>query len=145
MIRHTVFGLALLLAAPATADPVLTRVEAPLDDVLFGLESAIIDRGLVIDYTSHVGEMLARTAQDVGAEKALFTRADVFLFCSATLSREAMEVDITNIAYCPYSVFAYETAAEPGVSIIGYREMPEGAMKKVEALLAEIVADAVAE
>jgi uncharacterized protein (DUF302 family) len=140
-------GMALAAASPgpAAAEPVLTRVEAPIDDVLFAVESAIIGRGLVIDSVSHVGEMLARTAGDVGAEKALYTRADVFSFCSASLSRDVMEADITNIAYCPYGIFVYETVAEPGVSVVGYRAMPDGPMKEVEALLAGIVADALAD
>ncbi|RMH47588.1 MAG: DUF302 domain-containing protein [Alphaproteobacteria bacterium] len=131
-------------ALPARAEPVLTRVAAPIDEVLFAVESAILDRGLVIDSVSHVGDMLARTGADVGSDRPLFTRADVFLFCSAILSRRVMEADLTNIAYCPYGIFVYESAAEPGVSVVGYRSMPEGPMKEVEALLAEIVAEATA-
>jgi len=44
-------------------------VEAAFDDVTFGVESAIMDRGPVIDHVSHVGARLNRTADDVGAER----------------------------------------------------------------------------
>ena len=37
------------------------ETDQSFDDVVFGLESAILDRGLVIDGQNHVGEMLART------------------------------------------------------------------------------------
>ena len=104
----------------------------------FGLESAILDRGLVVDHVSHVGEMLNRTAGDVGAERQLYTQADVYLFCSATISREMMADDIENIGHCPYGVFVYETAENPGTIHVGHRVYPEGAMKTVEAMLADI-------
>lgn len=45
-----------------------------------------------------------------------------------------------NIAHCPYGIFVAENA--DGV-MIGYREYPAGEMQKVQALLANIVADAV--
>ena len=113
--------------------------DGSFEDAAFAVENAIIGRGLVIDYVSHTGEMLNRTAADVGSEVALFTEADIFLFCSALLSREVMEADPMNIAHCPYGVFVAE---REGAVMIGYREYPEGEMKKVEALLADIVQDA---
>jgi len=110
--------------------------------VAFGLESAILDRGLVVDHVSHVGDMLNRTASDVGADRQLYTVADVYLFCSATLSREMMEADIQNIGHCPYGVFIYEEAAEPGTVHVGYRHYPEGEMQQVETLLDNIAREA---
>ncbi len=71
--------------------------------------AAIVGRGLVIDYVSHVGEMLARTGADVGSDVELFAAADVFLFCSAVTSRNVMEADPMNIAYCPYGIFVADT------------------------------------
>ncbi|MEC8042132.1 MAG: DUF302 domain-containing protein, partial [Pseudomonadota bacterium] len=58
-----------------------------IDDVIFGLENAILDEGLVIDGTSHVGDMLERTRADVGSDVILFEKAEVYSFCSAKLSR----------------------------------------------------------
>ena len=107
-------------------------------DAAFEVESAIVDRGLVVDYVSHVGEMLARTKDDVGGSKTIFENADIFLFCSAVLSREMMEVDPANIVHCPYKVMVTESSDDSGKVQIGYPVMPDGPMKKVEALLDEI-------
>lgn len=113
--------------------------DGSFDDAAFSVESAIIGKGLVIDYVSHTGEMLNRTAEDVGSDEVLFSEADIFVFCSASLSREVMEADPMNIAYCPYGVFVAERAGEV---MIGYRNYPEGEMQKVQNLLDEIVQDA---
>lgn len=117
-------------------------VEATFEDVAFAVESAILDRGLVVDHVSHVGEMQNRTATDVGATGQIYTQANVYLFCSATLSRRMMEADPDNIGHCPYGVFVYELAGAPGVIHVGYRRMPGGIMKEVEALLDAIAREA---
>jgi uncharacterized protein (DUF302 family) len=113
--------------------------DGSFEDATFSVESAIIGKGLVIDYVSHTGEMLNRTGADVGSDVALFSEADIFVFCSASLSREVMEADPMNIAYCPYGVFVAERAGEV---MIGYRNYPEGEMQKVQSLLDDIVQDA---
>ena len=136
-----VIGAILLLAMPAHAQQPVTlyQTDDSFDDATFSVESAILDRGLVIDYVSHVGEMLARTGADVGSDVALFEAADVFLFCSAVLSRKVMEADPLNIAHCPYSVFVTDQGGEVS---IGYRNMPDGAMQMVQELLDEIAREA---
>lgn len=123
--------------------------KAEFEDVRFALENAIINRGLVIDYTSHIGEMLDRTGSDVGGKKTIFSNAQSMLFCSAVLSRAAMEADPLNLAYCPYAVFVYETPDAPGSINVGFRHLSEtgsDASKKaiadVNALLDEIVTEA---
>ena len=123
------------LAAEATTYP----FEGGFEDATFAVENAIVGKGLVIDYVSHVGEMLNRTAADVGSEVRIFDAADIFLFCSAKLSREVMEADPGNIAHCPYGIFGTDRG---GKVEIGYRNQPEGEMQKVQALLDEIVRDA---
>ena len=129
------------MAAPAFAQEAITYdFEGSFGDASFAVENAIVNKGLVIDYTSHVGEMLNRTGEDVGSEEMLFTEADIFIFCSAVVSREVMEADPMNIAHCPYGIFVAEDAE--GAVTIGYRNYPDGPMEKVEALLAEIVKEA---
>ncbi len=129
--------------AAAQADGVTTyEAEGAFDDTAFALESAIVDRGLVVDHVSHVGDMLNRTAGDVGATVRVYDKADVYLFCSATLSRRMMEADPTNIAHCPYGVFVYTLAENPEAVYVGYRKMPEGPMQYVGALLDEIAREA---
>ena len=124
-------------------DMVTYTTDQPFEDVAFGLETAILNEGLVIDHVSHVGEMLERTRADVGSDVVLYKQADAYSFCSATVSREVMEADPMNIAYCPYDIFIAEHADTPGQVTIGYRTFPEGAMQKVQALLDGIVRAAI--
>ena len=105
------------------------------DDVVFGLENAILDEGLVIDAVSHTGDMLERTKADVGSDVTIFTKADIFSFCSAKISREVMEADPMNVVFCPYDIFVIVRPETPDTTTIGFRSFPDGEMKKVEALL----------
>jgi len=131
-------GLA-FMAFPAAAQTAKHYTyDGAFADAAFEVESAIVDRGLVVDYVSHVGEMLKRTKEDVGGTKAIFENADVFLFCSAVLSREMMEADPANIVHCPYKIMVTESGDGSGAVQVGYPVMPDGPMKKVEALLDEI-------
>jgi hypothetical protein len=107
---------------------------------------AIIKHGLVVDYTAHIGAMLARTAKDVGASKTIYSDAETVQFCSATLSRRAMEADPTNIAFCPYVIFLYALPGSPGITNVGFRPLPRAGSKEsraaidaVNALLDDIV------
>ncbi|MGB0660616.1 MAG: DUF302 domain-containing protein [Mangrovicoccus sp.] len=113
--------------------------DGDFEDATFAVESAIIDKGLVVDHVSHVGEMLNRTGADLGTGQAIFEQADVFLFCSAVISRQVMQADPMNIAHCPYGVFV----AQQGATVtIGFRTMPAGQMQVVQQLLTEIIEDA---
>ena len=138
---------ALLLSLVAT--PLLAQdqsitypFEGSFEDATFAVENAIIGHGLVIDYISHVGEMLNRTRTDVGSDVTLFDDAQVFVFCSAVLSRKMMEADPNNIAFCPYGVFV---ADRDGAVTVGYRHYPDGVMQEVQALLDDIAREAVGE
>ena len=126
-----------LIALPvlAAAQAVTYDTDQSFDDVIFGLESAILDQGLVIDHVSHTGEMLERTRADIGSDVVLFTDADVYSFCSATLSRKVMEADPMNVRFCPYTIFVMTRPDRPGTTTIGFNSYPDGAMKEVEALL----------
>ncbi len=141
MKRLVIAGILALTAAPVMAadQAVIYPFDGSFDDAAFAVENAIVGRGLVIDYVSHTGEMLNRTAADVGSTKELFKEADVFLFCSAQVSRSVMEADPMNIAHCPYGIFV---ADQDGEVTIGYRTYPDGAMQEVQALLDDIVKDA---
>ncbi|MDK3074275.1 DUF302 domain-containing protein [Sedimentitalea sp. JM2-8] len=143
-MKHLLLAaLAALVVQPAMAQDMVTyQTEQGFDDVVFGLESAILDQGLVIDHVSHVGDMLERTRADVGSDVVLFEKADVYSFCSATLSRKVMEADPMNIRFCPYDIFVATFPGAPDAALVGYRTMPEGAMKEVEALLDTIARSA---
>lgn len=144
-MKPSTLAAALILAAHAASaqDIVTYTTDQSFEDVAFGLETAILNEGLVIDNVSHVGAMLSRTQQDVGSEVDLYVAADAYSFCSATVSREVMEADPMNIAYCPYDIFVVEMADAPGKVMVGYRAFPEGDMQKVQALLDGIARAAV--
>jgi uncharacterized protein (DUF302 family) len=129
-----------LTASVAAQDAILYDYDGSFDDATFAVEDAIVSKGLVIDYRSHTGEMLERTRKDVGSDVVLFDNADVFLFCSAVVSRKVMEADPMNIVHCPYSIFV---ADQDGKVTIGHRDYPDGAMQIVEDLLADIAAEAI--
>jgi uncharacterized protein (DUF302 family) len=136
----TAVATAATFVSPVLAEGLTTyATDDAFDDATFAVETAIVGRGLVIDYVSHTGEMLARTKDDVGGAEDLFEAADIFLFCSATLSRKMMEADPMNIAHCPYGIFVAE---RDGEVMVGYRHYPEGPMQEVQALLDEIAREA---
>ena len=140
------FALALTLCAPAFAQDYTSRVvDESFDDVAFSLESAIIDQGLTIDSVSHVGDMLERTRADVGSDIVLYSDATVYSFCSASVSREAMELDLMNIAFCPYGIFIFSTPDKLDRTTIGHRFMPGESMAPVNAFLDAIITEAVGE
>ncbi|WP_417247806.1 DUF302 domain-containing protein [Celeribacter sp.] len=137
----TCAALALSAASAHANDAAITfDYDGSFDDATFALEDAIISKGLVIDHRSHTGEMLERTRADVGSDVVLFDAADVFLFCSATISRQVMEADPDNIVYCPYSIYVTD---REGKVTIGFPDYPDGSMQPVEDLLTEIVESAV--
>lgn len=141
------FLLAAVVVAVAQAGAaegiVSYKTDQSFEDVTFGLESAIIDMGLVVDATSQVGDMLERTRADVGSDVVIFDKANVFSFCSATISREVMEADPMNIAFCPYDIFVAVRHDTPEETIIGYRAYPDGDMQKVQAMLDSVVRAAI--
>ena len=148
---RAITAAALLLAGPALAqEPIMQQsdqavtytFDGDFDDATFAVETAIIGRGLVIDYVSHAGEMLERTRADMGSEVVLFDAADIFMFCSASVSRKVMEADPMNIAFCPYSIFV---TAKDGETHVGYRKYPEGPMQIVQSMLDDIVKKAVSD
>lgn len=132
----------LSLSTLQAGEAITYTVQEDIEDVLFLLESEIIGRGLKIDNVSHVGAMLDRTALDVGAKEKIFYRAEVYSFCSATVSRQVMEINPANLSYCPYTIFAYTTPDSMDTTTVGFDDFPENEMQLVEDLLNGIVKDA---
>ena len=139
VVLAAALGIALCGSAQAEK-PFTYPFDGSFEDATFAVESAIVGQGLVIDYVSHVGEMLNRTGADVGSDKMIFKNADIFLFCSALISRQVMEIDPMNITHCPYGIFVMET--DEGVTI-GHKDYPDGSMQAVENLMQQIVAEAI--
>ena len=131
------------VVAEADDDSVLIETDSEYEFAVADLEDAIINRGLVVNGHSMVADMLKRTASAVGADKNVYRNAEVFEFCSAVFSRAMMEADPANIAFCPQTVFVYQTEAAPDTVIVGYRKLPAGnGRDDINALLDEIVREA---
>lgn len=130
-------------AASAPEEVVRHATKGSFEDVRDAVVMAIEANGLVVDHVAHVGAMLQRTAKDVGASRELYGKADVLEFCSARYSREMMEADPHQIAFCPYSIAVYTLPDEPGRVYVTYRRPPDTkGMAGVRKLLEEIVQEA---
>lgn len=140
-LAGALMGAIVPLGSAAIAQGVTTySYDGSFEDAAFALENAILGKGLVVDSISHVGDMLSRTREDVGSDVEIYDNADMYLFCSAVLSRKMMEADPLNLAHCPYGIFVME---REGAVQIGFRDYPEGPMQEVQSFLDEIAQEAV--
>lgn len=135
-------ALALVAGSAGAQEAHVSVYDGTFDDAKFELEQAIVAQGLVIDLVSHVGDMLSRTAADIGSDVTIFDDAVVYAFCSAQISRQVMEADPANLVHCPYTIYVAERDEEV---TLGYRDFPDGPMQVVEDLLGEIVAEVTGE
>lgn len=157
----SVLAIVAVLYAPAvSADDnvsVSYTVSGSFEDVVFDLENAIVDEGLVVDYRGHLNAMLERTSDAVGknpegSPKTPYVDATYMHFCSAALTHAAVSADPANLSICPYIVFAYELKSAPGTVVAGYRRPIAGtseaslaALANIDALLEKIVKSATSE
>lgn len=131
-------AIAMFWAAAASADVVSAKAKGTFSEVKDNLVLAIQSRGLKIDYTAYIGNMLQRTGKAVGSTKKIYGNAEALQFCSAVVSRKMMENDAGNIAYCPYVIALYTLPDDPKTVYVVYRE----GLSEVEALLGGIVQEA---
>ncbi|WP_265945028.1 DUF302 domain-containing protein [Dechloromonas sp. A34] len=118
------------------------KLASPFVDARDAIVMAVENRGLVVNYTSHIGDMLQRTGADIGASRQIYEHAEIIEFCSASLSRKMMEADPHNIVLCPFAISIYTLPGETNTTWIAYRKPQGGAAKLVEPLLREIAAEA---
>ncbi len=124
------------------------KTQGQFEMVRDALQMAIEGKGLVINHTNLIAEMLERTGKDLGATKQVYTAGEQFEFCSAAISRRMMEADPQAMVMCPYSVAVYTLPNDKNV-YLAYRRPPatnNAALKKafaeIEQLLDEIIRDA---
>jgi len=146
-----VAGLALSAAASCAAatEFVIRTAKGQFEEVKERAILAIENRGLVLNYTARVGDMLERTGKDIGRSRQVYAKAEVLEFCSTRLSRDAMEADPRNLLFCPYAIAIYALPKEPGTVYVGYRKLGSGdagesrkALRAVEKLMDDIVREA---
>ncbi len=120
------FALAFLwlFLVPATAQEIVTRTkQAEFDDVRLDLGNAVLATGVSIQSQGNIAAMLGKTAADLGATQTVYAHAEFIAMCSARYSRALVEADPLNVAFCPFTVFIYETKSKPGEIVIGYRRL----------------------
>ncbi|MCZ7565148.1 MAG: DUF302 domain-containing protein [Burkholderiales bacterium] len=147
LLSAVVGAATVTITAGAGADEIVRSAgRGTFGDVKDAVVAAIEGKGLVIDRVAHVGDMLDRTAPDVGAARRLYGKAEILEFCSARISRAMMEADPHQIVYCPYTIAVYtlaEGAGETGRVHVAYRRPAQGrGMADVARLLDEIVREA---
>lgn len=120
------------------------------ETVKTAITEAITGKGLVINTTSHIGEMLERTGKDMGGAKQIYLHAESLEFCSATVSRKTMEADPHNIVFCPYIIAIYVLPKEPKKTYVSFRKpdlvgtpASKASLKAVEKLLRSIIEEAI--
>lgn len=137
------FCLALFaVAARAEGWMVTKKLATNFDETREAIVMAIENRGLVVNYVSHIGDMLARTGADIGASRQVFTRAEIIEFCSASLSRQMMEIDPHNIVLCPFAISIYTLPGDAATTWVSYRRPGGPASSLVEPLLQAITEEA---
>jgi len=124
-----------------------TKVEESYETVSFDIETAIVNRGFVIDFKGDIAMMLENTTNVSDSSEKVYKHAGFWQFCSAAITRKLVEKSPDNLGHCPFVIFAYETVAEPGHVTIGYRPLSgepgsDSTITEVNDLLASIVKDA---
>lgn len=146
-------GIGLLaMAQNAAADGavVVQAIQGSFEEIRERVVFAVQSQGLVVDHTSKVGNMLARTGNDLGETNQIFGDAEVLEFCSALISRRMVEADPQLLAFCPYGIAVYTLPGKPQTTYVSYRRMvtnlatpaQKQALERVEALMAAIVEEA---
>lgn len=151
-VRILIMGTLALWAAAghaATGEVVIRAAKGQFEEVKERVLLAIENRGLVLNYTARVGDMLARTGKDIGRGHEVYLKAEVLEFCSARLSRDTMEADPRNIVFCPYAIAIYVLPQDPGKVYVGHRKLGASgagqslkALRAVEKLLDDIAREA---
>lgn len=124
------------------------KAQGAYQDVRDSLQMAIEGKGLKINHTNLIAEMLDRTGKDVGATRQVYVDGEQFEFCSATVSRKMMEADPHAMVMCPYIISVYTIPNDKSV-YIAYRKPPatrnpalKQALADVEKMITEIIQDA---
>ena len=109
--------------APSRAVPSIMTYQTDdiFESVKEDVESAILDRGMVIGRVLHAREMLDRTGPDLGFPRSVYLQAVSLEFCSASISHRMIAVDPVNIVVCPFTIAVYVTADDPGNVFVSFR------------------------
>lgn len=140
------FFLLLIVCGMAFADDAIVRQSVEGGDfrsVHEALVEVIEAEGMVVGAVLPFGQMLARTAEGLGASSP-FREAEIVQFCSAGLARQMVLEDVGQITFCPLSIAIYTSAENPAEVVMAYRSTGRStpARQKAGELLAYLVARA---
>ncbi|MCC4115848.1 DUF302 domain-containing protein [Aromatoleum toluclasticum] len=108
--------------ARAADDIVVRELQAlAYADARAALLDAFVDEGLAPPAVSPFGDMLARTAPDLGHRADFYGEAEIFSFCSAQVSGRMIGEDVRNIALCPMTVALYTLPGRPRTVFLALR------------------------
>jgi uncharacterized protein (DUF302 family) len=144
-MRHILILLCFALSASTAAAEEWTvkrKIAGNFVDARDNIVMAIENRGLVINYISHLADMLERTGADLGATRKIYDQAEIIEFCSAGLSRKMLELDPHNIPLCPFAISIYTLPGEKDGTWVSYRQPKGSAAAMATRLLEEIAAEA---
>ena len=118
---------------------------APVFGLPWNFKSLDLKAALTPDFSKLTVEDLQAVTGGLTATGA----GEVLLFCSAVLSRKAMENDTRNIIFCPYGIAVWTEVGVPGKVFVGFRRAdPRGSptavatLKEIEKLLDDIAREA---
>ena len=118
------------------------QVASSFTDTRDAIVMAIENRGIVINYTARIADMLERTGADIGATRKIFDQAETVEFCSAALSRKMMESSPHYIVLCPFIISIYTLPGDTRGTWVAYRKPQGRTARMVEGLLREVTAEA---
>lgn len=153
-LLEMLYGLALLAAFclipdVMAAEDVQTKVLAGSNYPMAreALVEAVESEGFVVSAVIPFGDMLERTAGALGKAGSPYQAAEIVQFCSASLARQLVDEDATQIALCPLTIAVFTLHTAPGKVTYAYRRpasTSEG-RQAAEKLLAGLVDRAAAQ
>ena len=117
------WGSGVWAGGDVSAVPSITTYQTTdiFESVKENVESAIIDRGMVIGRTLHAREMLDRTGPDLGFPRSVYLEAVALEFCNASISHRMIAADPVNIVVCPFTIAVYVRADDPDNVFVSFR------------------------
>ena len=108
----------------------VVTIKGTFEDVKERVIFAVESQGLVVDHTSDVGGMLARTGKDLGESQLIYGDAVVLEFCSALYSRRMAKFSPDLLAFCPYAISVYTLDGQPETTFVAFKRIARGVTNK---------------
>ncbi len=108
----------------------VVTIKSTFEDVKERVIFAVESQGLVVDHTSDVGGMLARTGKDLGESQVIYGDAVVLEFCSALYSRRMAKFSPDLLAFCPYAISVYTLHGQPETTFVAFKRIARGVTNK---------------